>query len=320
MELFLHIQTSMSSEAAVASAKTGIFSSYYASFVSKFFKTSIAFASSIALLGLAGLYKFQSQLVYPMSRDAVDTPDMYGMSPYDDLRLKTVDGETLQVFVVRHDPNGFSYHNKTILILSPNAGNIGYALPIVRIIYRDMGYNVVIYSYRGYGESSGTPSEEGLKIDADTIMNYIVQDPQLSASSLILHGRSLGGAVAIYIAHKFPQMVEGLILENTFLSIRKVIPYIFPPLKWVAFMCHQHWNSEELISQIPSDIPVLMLAGAADEIVPPSHMKKLAQLCPSTDIEFHEFANATHNDTIIQPEYWDFVWSFTKQKVNPRGY
>lgn len=88
--------------------------------------------------------------------------------------------------------------------------------------------SVFIYSYRGYGNSEGSPSEKGLKLDADCVISHLSTDSFHSKRKLVLYGRSLGGANALYIASKFRDLCDGVILENTFLSIRKVIPYIFP--------------------------------------------------------------------------------------------
>ena len=102
--------------------------------------------------------------------------------------------------------------------------------------------NVLLLEYRGYGESTGTPDEVGLKIDAQTGLDYIRQRADLSDSKIVVYGQSLGGAVAINLVAKNlnHRQQEGkeqgqedgdgnggiaaLILENTFLSIRKMIP------------------------------------------------------------------------------------------------
>lgn len=84
----------------------------------------------------------------------------------------------------------------------------------------------VTFSYRGYGLSTGTPSEAGIKLDAQCVLRYLSDHSQIKSSSIVLYGRSLGGAVAIYIT-TLPQasgFVKGVILENTFLSIPKLIP------------------------------------------------------------------------------------------------
>lgn len=288
----------------------------------------VGIASSVAVLSLAALYIFQKKLVYPSylneARVKVDTPDIHGL-PYESVDIKTSDGEILHSYLMLHDDNDSNYSNKTVLILSPNAGNIGMFLPVVNYIYRALNYNVFIYSYRGYGKSTGSPSERGLKLDADAVMEFISTHKQLSQSSIIAYGRSIGGAVAIYIASMYGEQISGLILENTFLNIHKVIPHIFPFLKHVSWLCTEYWNSEELIKTIKPDMPCLFLSATKDEIVPPEHMKLLYESVSSDRAEerqactvWREFS-AHHNDTIVAPGYWETWAEFAKEMIIPIG-
>lgn len=278
----------------------------------------------MALL-LLGLYSYQATLIYPASLNDghgyCATPDEYDMPEFKNVYLKTEDGETLHCYSLKQDRNSVNYSNKTIVILSPNAGNIGHALPIVALFYKEFRYNVFIYSYRGYGKSSGKPSEAGLKIDAQRVMSYLTsEDEQYQESSLILYGRSLGGAVAIYIASSMSSLVHAIILENTFLSIPKTVPHVLPPLKYFTSFVSETWDLEKLIPNIPSNIPALLLSARKDEIVPPEHMDKIYELLKTEDKIFYKFPNSVHNDTVIQPAYWEKIHAFIKDQVNPVGY
>lgn len=289
-----------------------------------FCKTFAQIGVSLGMLVLVGLYSYQSSLIYPAllndGHGYCSTPDEYGMH-YELVPLKTLDGETLQCYLLKQDRHSVDYTNKTILILSPNAGNIGHALPIVSIFYKQFGYNVFIYSYRGYGKSTGKPSEKGLKIDAQRVMEFLTtEDEQYSQSSLVLYCRSLGGAVGIYLAATLASSIHGVILENTFLSIKKTVPYIFPFLKYFTSFVHQTWDLELLVPLIPTKVPVLLLSGRRDEIVPPSHMDKIYDLLNCDYKAMHKFENSQHNDTVMQPGYWALVQTFIQNKVNPVGY
>lgn len=276
---------------------------------------------TISGAALLGLYTFQNLLIYPASMNDghgyCARPEEFGMPDSEDLYLDTDDGEVLHCYCLKHDRKLSDYKNKTVLILSPNAGNIGHALPIVSMFYKNFGYNVFIYSYRGYGKSTGKPSEKGLRIDAQTIMKHISEDEQLLELSLVLYGRSLGGAVAIYILSLMSANVQGLILENTFLSIPKTVPHIFPFLKYFTIFVHQKWELEHLVPLIPSRIPVLLLSARKDEIVPPSHMDKIYELSQASDKTMFKYPNSQHNDTVVQPDYWERVHEFISKKVNP---
>lgn len=268
---------------------------------------------AVVSMSLATLYAFQNKLVYPSwaqgAREKVDTPDTYGL-PYQRVEITTSDGIKIEAYDMQ---NTSAESTSTVLILCPNAGNIGYFIPIADMFYRQMGTSVFIYSYRGYGHSQGSPNEKGLKLDADAVMEFLSTSKFHKSKRLVLYGRSLGGANAIYIAAKYSQLCDAVILENSFLSLREVIPYIFPYLKYVAGLCHEVWNSKQDIFHCDSSLPFLFLCGQKDEIVPPYHMKRLAELCPSNNKEVFEFPFGYHNDTIIQDGYWDIVRDFLEQ-------
>ncbi|CUS24993.1 LAQU0S23e00628g1_1 [Lachancea quebecensis] len=277
----------------------------------RIFKVLLGGAASAAGLSLLALYALQNRLVYPSwaqgARKHVDTPDNYGL-PYVERHLKTTDGVEIRAFDVRREGSSVTW-----LILCPNAGNIGYFLPVMELIYRRFNASVFIYSYRGYGFSQGSPSEKGLKQDADAVMAFLQQDSFYKTQKLLLYGRSLGGANAIYIARNYSHACDGVILENTFLSIPKVIPHIFPLLARFSFLCHERWNSEKEIEHVDPTLPWLFLSGKKDEIVPPQHMERLYKLCPSEKKSIVEFPDGCHNDTIVQEGYWDKVEEFVRE-------
>ncbi|RLV89752.1 putative membrane protein [Spathaspora sp. JA1] len=278
-----------------------------------------AIGIALTALALGSLYTFQSSIIYPSSingaRNHVSTPDEYGME-YEPVSLTTPDGETLECFSLKHDPNSEEYTNTTILILSPNAGNIGYSLSMIDLLYTKLNYNVFIYSYRGYGNSTGKPSEQGLKIDADCVMEYLTTDKQYSTSAIVLYGRSLGGAVAIYIAAHYGESISGVIIENTFLSIPKAVPHVFPLLKYLAPLVHQVWDSESLVDKISPEIPVMLMSARKDEIVPPSHMDEIFRKLKSQVKIKINFKNSNHNDTVVQEGYWERVEEFIDTEVD----
>lgn len=116
-----------------------------------------------------------------------------------------------------------------------NAGNIGHRIPIAKVLEENTGCSVLMLEYRGYGMSTGTPNEEGLMIDAQTGLDWIRSSDETKGNKIIVYGQSLGGAVGIQLVDRNQESgdVAGLILENTFTSIRKMIPrlsILFVPL------------------------------------------------------------------------------------------
>jgi pimeloyl-ACP methyl ester carboxylesterase len=174
--------------------------------------------------------RVSSELIYPRNvpadaRTNVPSPRQFGISDYEDLQIPTPDGESLHAFFIR-PANKQHARNITVLMFHGNAGNIGHRVPIAKVLQEILGCNVLMLEYRGYGLSTGVPDEAGLKIDAQTGFDYLRQRAETRNTTIIVYGQSLGGAVAINLVAENQDSgdVGGLILENTFLSIRKLIP------------------------------------------------------------------------------------------------
>ena len=181
-------------------------------------------------------------LIYPShvpneSRTAVSRPSQFGITDFEELMIPTPDGEQLSAFYIR-SPNRGAKKNITVLMFHGNAGNIGHRIPIARMFANRMGCSVFMLEYRGYGLSTGSPDEVGLMIDAQTAFDYIRQRAETRDNDIVIYGQSLGGAVSIQLVAKNQNdgKLVGLVLENTFLSMRKLIPsYVVSP----AFIPHQ---------------------------------------------------------------------------------
>ncbi|KAF2737857.1 BEM46 family protein-like protein [Polyplosphaeria fusca] len=276
-------------------------------------------SSGIAAVLSGVLYFKQNEIIYPRNfppdaRTNVPRPSAFGMSDYEDLMIPTPDGESLSAFYLR--ANKQLARNVTILMFHGNAGNIGYRIPIAKILVEDFGCNVFMLQYRGYGLSSGTPNEKGLMIDAQTGLDYIRQRPELRGTRIVIYGQSIGGAVTIGLAARnFNRKdIAGIILENTFTSMRKLIPSAFPPARYLATLCHQIWPSEDSLPQI-TDVPILFLSGLKDEIIPASHMAQLYKICRSEPKVWKEFPNGSHNDTVMEKAYFESIEEFISEHV-----
>lgn len=141
--------------------------------------------------------------------------------------IPTPDGEELHAYLIRpSNKSNAEESNLTFLCFHGNAGNIGHRLPIGGMIDMHVPSNVLMVEYRGYGKSTGTPNEKGLNIDAQAALDFMRQNEELKGSNIIVYGQSLGGAVAIQLVARNQKAmdIKGLVLENTFTSIRKLIP------------------------------------------------------------------------------------------------
>lgn len=164
------------------------------------------------------------------------------MDDYEELQLRTPDGESLHAYFIRAPPKRLD-QNLTVLMFHGNAGNVGHRIPIAKVLQDFLGCHVLMLEYRGYGLSTGVPDENGLKIDAQTALDHLRQRGETADSRIIIYGQSLGGAVAINLVatNEDKGGIAGLILENTFLSIRKLIPrYVFS-FKFIHFWFCINW-------------------------------------------------------------------------------
>ncbi len=204
----------------------------------------------------------------PNSRTEIPRPSQFGIKDFEELVIPTSDGEKLSAFYIR-GPRGGRNAQTTVLMFHGNAGNIGHRLPIARMLLNLTGCNIFMLEYRGYGLSTGEPDEGGLLIDAQTALDYLRERAETSDHNLIVYGQSLGGAVSIKLVARNQHVgdIVGLVLENTFLSMRKLIPKILPPARYLTLLCHQVWPSDSVIPTI-TKVPILFLSGLQDEIVP----------------------------------------------------
>jgi fermentation-respiration switch protein FrsA (DUF1100 family) len=170
-----------------------------------------------------------SEIIYPRnfppdSRTNVPRPSQFGITDFEELFIPTPDGESLSAFFIR--ANKQHARNVTVLMFHGNAGNIGYRLPIAKILVNELRCNVLMLQYRGYGLSSGNPNEKGLMIDAQTGLDYIRQRQELRKTNIVIYGQSIGGAVAIGLTARNQKHhdIAGIVLENTFTSLKKLIP------------------------------------------------------------------------------------------------
>jgi hypothetical protein len=166
----------------------------------------------------------------------------------------------------------------TILYFHGNGSNNG-DLTDIAAIFNQLGLSVLLIDYRGYGRSSPTfPNETRVYEDAEVAWNYLTKNRQIKPQNIFVYGHSIGGAIAIELATKHPEMA-GLIVEGTFTSIKDIAKqtplFRFLPLNWILT---QHFDSISKIKLLQT--PILILHGDRDEIIPCSMSEKLYAVAP----------------------------------------
>ena len=241
------------------------------------------------------MYLFQSAFIYFPSRNIVATPEDRGML-YEDVYLHTDDGLRLHGwYIPAEEPRG------TLLFFHGNAGNISGRLESI-VMFHDLGLNVMIFDYRGYGRSEGKPTEQGTYRDAITAWRYLTEVQEKNPRKIILFGRSLGGAVAAWLAAEVD--AGGLVLESTFSSAADLASEIYPfiPVRWLLRI---HYPVIDYLEQI--DVPVLIAHSKGDEVIPYHHSERLFEAAgePKYRLEMR----GGHNDGFLQTgRYYTDGW------------
>jgi len=221
------------------------------------------------------MYLMQSSLVYHPQGELLATPSTAGLD-YEEVTFQTSDDIELHGWHVPAD----SAH-LTVLYFHGNAGNISGRLETIQLLH-ELGLNVFIFDYRGYGKSEGSPSEQGTYRDAEAAWNYLRSDKNIANSSIVIMGRSLGGSVAAWLAaQKSP---AASVIESTFTSATDLGADLYPwlPVRWIM---NFEYNTLKHIKQINS--PLFMAHSRDDQIVPFHHGQQLfeAANAPKTFVE-----------------------------------
>ena len=218
----------------------------------------IAAASFYVLLALM-LFLFQDRMVFLSNlpgRALTATPRDAGFD-YEDVTLETSDGLKLHGWYVPA-----AQARGVVLFLHGNAGNISHRLDSIAI-FRELGLDTLIIDYRGYGQSQGKPSEQGTYLDAEAAWHYLVSDREVAAERIIVFGRSLGGAVAAWLANQYRP--AALIIESSFSSAldmaRKLYPFM--PMRLITRL---DYPVKLYLSQL--HCPLLVIHSRDDEIIP----------------------------------------------------
>ena len=224
-------------------------------------------------------------LLYFPSRAITETPEQEGLD-YRDLALECDDGERLHGWWIgaRTGPLGH------LLVCHGNAGNVGDRVAHA-VLLTAAGFDVLLFDYRGYGRSSGRPSEEGTYRDARAALTCLLDQPGIDPARIFYLGESLGGAVTLDLALERPP--AGLILLSAFTSIRDLarLHYPFVPPALVP-------DAYPTLRRIPGlRAPLLVVHGEHDEIVPLPQGRALLEAAPEPK-RMHVFPELGHNDLV----------------------
>jgi len=265
----------------------------------------VASVARIAIAAYVGLcllvYLRQSGYVYYPKPTLQFTPEDYGL-PFESLTLTTSDGESLGAWYVPAGDN--PREGWSLIFCHGNAGNIGDRVGSIKT-FHDLGIHVLIFDYRGYGESTGKPDEAGTYQDALAAWNHLAGEKQVAPKNIVVFGRSLGGAIASWLALQHRPGL--LLLESAFTSATDMAARLFPYLPTRVFSRFRY-DSLERLPRL--DCPVFIAHSPDDDTVPFEHASRLFEAAPSpkTFIEFSGGHNSGGMDA--DRTYFDAFRSF----------
>ena len=254
------------------------------------FNLGIMIAIAYVVFAIA-IFFVQPRLVYypEYGRSIAGTPDELGLD-YEAVELSTDDGETLHGWFVPA-PGA----KATVLFFHGNAGNISHRMGYLSMLY-SLGYNTFILDYRGYGESSGVPSESGTYRDAQAAWQYVTVKKGIAPSEIVLFGESLGGAVAAWLAtRKEPGL---LVLVSAFTSVPDMGAKLYPFLP-VRLLSRFDYDTLEYLKAVTC--PVFVAHSPQDEIVPFTQGQALYEAAPAPK-QFLELQGGHNNGFIYMQE------------------
>jgi fermentation-respiration switch protein FrsA (DUF1100 family) len=243
------------------------------------------------LLGYAALaallYAFQSRFIYfpEMGRADRATPAQLRL-PFEELRIMTADGEQLHGwFVPAADARG------SVLFLHGNAGSIVHRLDWLPLFQR-LRLSALLVDYRGFGQSSGRPSEAGTHADAEAAWRHLTETRGIPAARIVVMGESLGAAVAARLAARTAP--AALVLHSAFTSAPDLAADLYPFLP-ARQLTRYAYDTLAAVRELRC--PLLVAHSPGDEIVPLAHGRRLYEAA-SVPKQWLELAGG-HNDGFI---------------------
>ena len=273
----------------------------------------------LALAAVGGaVYVAFGVLLYAAQERMAHLPEIPGRSleaspaaiglEHETLEITAEDGVRLHGWRIPHpEPRA------TVLFFHGNAGNISHRLDTIEILH-GLGLEVVIFDYRGYGRSEGSPSEAGLYRDAVAAARWVRDELGIPGQRLVYHGRSLGGALAARAAREHPP--AGLILESTLASAPELARDLYPfyPTRLLTRLEYATVRDLDAL-----ELPTLIIHSPDDEIIPFRHAEALLEAAPAGS-ELHRI-EGDHNTgfRLSGALYTEGIAQYLERRLDPAG-
>jgi fermentation-respiration switch protein FrsA (DUF1100 family) len=260
----------------------------------------MVFRILVLLLIMGGLLLIlEKHLIYFPMRAHDVTPSGLGLA-HEELELRAEDGVRLHGWFLPVKGSRWS-----VLVCPGNAGNVSHRLDRALLMQSHLKVDTLLFDYRGYGRSEGSPDEEGTYRDARAAYRWLIARG-VEPARVVLFGESLGSAVALQLAVEVE--ARALVLESPFASIPEMARAVYPFLPLWPFVRTRYDNVAK-VSRLR--MPLLVLHGERDEIVPFAQGRRVFDAAPEPK-RFFAIPGASHNDTYVvggEP-YWRALRDF----------
>jgi hypothetical protein len=256
---------------------------------------------AVALVGLKLLVIWiEPKMAFYPIRGVQETPAAAGLT-YQTIEIPTADGERLHAWWLEApDPRA------QVLFFHGNGGNLSLWLDAIAGI-RQRACSVLAVDYRGYGSSTGRPSERGLYLDADAAIRLFAERLQRPGLPVVYWGRSIGTPVAAHAATQ--ARPDALILESPIPDVRSLLRT--NPVLWIlSFFSSYRFPTAQFVRRYEG--PLLVVHGDADSIVPYAAGRRVFDAAATSQKTFVTIAGADHNDLHLVNfrQYWDAIEGF----------
>ena len=234
-------------------------------------------ASALFRLSVIFLVSGCTQTFFQPERALIQTPERAGLR-YETVKLRAADGVQLLTWFLPAPGTP----QATVLFLHGNAENISTHFFNVAWMPGE-GFNVLALDYRGYGGSGGTPSLAGVQLDIDAALEALLERPDVDRRRIVHFGQSLGGALAIHYAARGKQRgaLRAVIADSTFADYRAIVKeklagfFLTWPFQWLPALTGDNEYAPLASVRAVSPLPLLLIHGERDGIVPVHHSKRL---------------------------------------------
>jgi pimeloyl-ACP methyl ester carboxylesterase len=258
----------------------------------------ITFAAILASLKLLVWFLEPRMAFFPW-KGIQETPATIGLV-YSDHTIETADGEKIRAWWIEHPaPRG------QVVYWHGNGGNLSLWLDVLADVHR-RGFSVLAADYRGYGASSGKPSEQGIYRDADAVTAYFDRRLRRPNVSVVVWGRSLGSTVAAYMASIKPP--DALLLQSPFPDVA----FLFarnPVMRFLSLFSSYTFATSRHLQRYTG--PLLVIHGDSDSVIPFEAGKHVFESAANSQKSFVALERSDHNDDLSNhPAYWKSIDDF----------